>query len=714
MEAMKIVGYLTPLCTRPGDEVSVKISCETGSLYHASLIELICGDSRSHGTGYQERSIEADFNGEYPGKSQPLVPGSYASLGELPASADFGFSCWFYPTLPAKDQLLLSGPDLRIRLLGGQCLIEHGGTALVLPLKLRQKRWHQLSLSAADGCLRGRILQLGKGAGEPGRTEINAQLTLTTPGLKPGQWWLATDDVSKGGQFNGRIEAPLLTANHDLDTLCTANEQIIARWDFSRNMTSDKFSDIGEKYFGEFYQQPTRAVTGVKWDSSVQRWTELPEHYAAVHFHDDDLIDAGWETDFSFRVPVDLDSGVYAVKVRLLSEDNEEASIEGNEDIMPFFVSPGASDTKRDVALLMSTATYLAYANQRLSLGTGMFGKGPRNPFDKYLLDNPEVGNSLYEHHSDGSGVHFSSRLRPILNLKPKTLTWSFNADTNLTAWLKAIDQPFDVITDEQLHYQGIDLLKDYRVVITGTHPEYHSTSMMDGIFDWMDTGGRLMYMGGNGFYWRIAHHPNNPAIIEVRRAEDGTRAWMSEAGEYYHQFTGEYGGLWRRLGRPPNELVGVGFTAQGFDGGTHYRLSPESLDPRVSFITEGINDSDTIGDYGTQGGGAAGEEIDRYDTDLGSPKHAIVIASSEEHRPGMLITKEEFLMTVPVPKGSDVRADMTFFETPSGGAVFSTGSISYAGALSVDGYENDIAKITLNVLNRFLDPALFDHPSQE
>lgn len=219
------------------------------------------------------------------------------------------------------------------------------------------------------------------------------------------------------------------------------------------------------------------------------------------------------------------------------------------------------------------------------------------------------------------------------------------------------------------------------------------------------------MYMGGNGFYWRIAYHPQNSAIIEVRRAEDGTRAWMSEPGEYYHQFNGEYGGLWRRLGRAPNELVGVGFTAQGFDGGTHYRLNPASKDPRVSFIMKGVKNTEKVGDYGTQGRGAAGEEIDRYDTSLGSPEHAIVIATSEDHRPGMLITKEEFLMTVPVPKGSDVRADMTFFETPSGGAVFSTGSISYAGALSIDDYENDIATMTGNVLKRFLDPEPFDCP---
>ena len=32
--------------------------------------------------------------------------------------------------------------------------------------------------------------------------------------------------------------------------------------------------------------------------------------------------------------------------------------------------------------------------------------------------------------------------------------------------------------------------------------------------------------------------------------------------GEYYPA-TGEYGGLWRRIGRPPNTLVGVGFIAK-------------------------------------------------------------------------------------------------------------------------------------------------------
>jgi N,N-dimethylformamidase len=221
------------------------------------------------------------------------------------------------------------------------------------------------------------------------------------------------------------------------------------------------------------------------------------------------------------------------------------------------------------------------------------------------------------------------------------------------------------------------------------------------------------MYMGGNGFYWRITYCPDNPGIIEVRRAEDGTRAWIAEPGEYYHQFTGEYGGLWRRLGRPPNQMVGVGFAAQGFDGGTYYRLQPGALDDRVSFIMQGVEASDVVGDYGTQGGGAAGEEIDRLDQALGSPPHAICIASSENHRPGMLRVTEEIHMSQLELQGPKVRADMVFFETPSGGAVFSTGSISYAGSLAHNGFENDIARMTGNVLKRFLDETPFDYPSE-
>jgi N,N-dimethylformamidase len=197
---------------------------------------------------------------------------------------------------------------------------------------------------------------------------------------------------------------------------------------------------------------------------------------------------------------------------------------------------------------------------------------------------------------------------------------------------------------------------------------------------------------------------------IELRRAEDGTRAWESQPGEYHHAWGGELGGLWRRIGRPPNRLVGVGFAAQGFMSRSGYRRSPGASDPRAAFIFEDV-DAEVFGAQG-RGGGAAGEEIDRFDAALGSPPHALVLASAGDFGPDVIKTKEEFLAMVPPdPSDPNVRADLVFFETPTGGAVFSTGSIAWAGSLAGNNYDSDISRITRNVLRRFLDPRPFQAP---
>jgi N,N-dimethylformamidase len=48
----------------------------------------------------------------------------------------------------------------------------------------------------------------------------------------------------------------------------------------------------------------------------------------------------------------------------------------------------------------------------------------------------------------------------------------------------------------------------------------------------------------------------------------------------------------------------------------------------------------------------------------------------------------------------------MVFFECANGGGVFSTGSITWAASLSHNGYDNNVARITGNVLRRFIEPA--------
>jgi N,N-dimethylformamidase len=189
-------------------------------------------------------------------------------------------------------------------------------------------------------------------------------------------------------------------------------------------------------------------------------------------------------------------------------------------------------------------------------------------------------------------------------------------------------------------------------------------------------------------------------------------RAWAAEPGEYYQGFDGRYGGLWLRQGRAPQKLVGVGFSCQGFDLSSHYRRNPDSFSPKVAFIFAGVDDDELIGDFGLIGGGAAGLELDRAGAELGTPPNAYILASSEQHTNAYYLVPEEFLETGPAlgaDENPNARADLVFFETPNAGAVFSVGSIAWAGSLSPNDYDNNVSRITENVLRRFLDPSPFD-----
>jgi N,N-dimethylformamidase len=227
---------------------------------------------------------------------------------------------------------------------------------------------------------------------------------------------------------------------------------------------------------------------------------------------------------------------------------------------------------------------------------------------------------------------------------------------------------------------------------------------MLDALESYLDGGGRAMYLGGNGLYWVTAIDPDTPHIVEVRRGQRGTGTWRSEEGESYLQSTGEPGGLWRERGRPPQRYVGVGMTAQGFDRSLPYVREAGSEDPRAAWIFDGVGDG-PIGDYGLCLGGAAGFEIDRSDHALGTPPHALVLASARGFSDSYQHVVEEVGASNSLQGGSvepRVRADMVFYETPNGGAVFSTGSITWCGSLSHAGYRNDVSRITDNVLRRF------------
>ena len=165
-------------------------------------------------------------------------------------------------------------------------------------------------------------------------------------------------------------------------------------------------------------------------------------------------------------------------------------------------------------------------------------------------------------------------------------------------------------------------------------------------------------------------------------------------------------GGLWRHRGKPPNQIVGIGFTAQGWrDPAPGYTRQPGSFNERAAFLFEGLSAEETIGDFGLVFGGAAGDELDRIDYGLGTPHHTLLLASSEGHGPSISPVIEDYLQlstSLFANSTANVRADMVYFETPDNGAVFSVGSMCWCASLSHNDYDNNVSRITENVLNAF------------
>jgi N,N-dimethylformamidase len=120
------------------------------------------------------------------------------------------------------------------------------------------------------------------------------------------------------------------------------------------------------------------------------------------------------------------------------------------------------------------------------------------------------------------------------------------------------------------------------------------------------------------------------------------------------------------------------------------------------------------IGDFGFEGGGASGSEIDAINPMLGTPSHTLVVASSEGHTENTWLVPDETGFHHSAMDGRqnpNVRADMTFFETPGGGAVFSVGSIAWSASLSHNDYRNNVSRLTENVIRRFLNSDPFPIP---
>jgi N,N-dimethylformamidase len=734
-QTMDIVGYADQFSAEAGDRIRFMISARVPE-YESQLVRLIHGDDNPDGPGFKEVELPAPCNSIRPGREQKYPRGSYVRVDDpsrkLACQTELVVDAWIMPTL------LTPGPSGRLTGSGAQGLLTRWDAA-------SRSGWAVVLDSDGAVCVwlgdRRRVASVSTGVGVRGfawyaiRVSINCESGAISIAQKPARVYPedptfavvtqqvdlipASPDVpvliagwhdsSKPrwfdvvGHFTGKVDRPRVHCGG----VC------IADWDFSQEIGSSRVVDLSSNRLnGIAINMPMRGVTGHNFRGRETDFRRVPEEYGAIKFHADDLDDARWAVDFALDVGTEMKSGVYAVRLRSTSSDSE--------DYVPFFIRPRLAEATAAAAFLAPTYSYLAYGNEHISwrhIGPAVEHKASDylQPQDYYVAQEELL--SLYDHHRDGTGACYASRLRPlVVNFRPRYIapqllcSQEFNADLHLIDWLEAKKIDVDVITDEDLHRDGLARLRPYRAILTGTHPEYASEAMVEALEGYLDGGGRIMYLGGNGFYWPIGTHPQRPHIIEVRRGQNGTGTWRSAPGENHLSTTGEVGGLWRDRGRAPQRLVGVGMAGAGFDRGGWFERTAESFDPRVRFIFEGVSAESQIGKIGIgpgRTGGAVGIEIDRMDSQLGTPSHALVIATSKGLSRSFQRAVEEVEFTDDKQGAPDcpfVRADMVFFETPNGGAVFSVGSMTWSSCLSQNNYQNDVSRITENVLTAFIN----------
>jgi N,N-dimethylformamidase beta subunit-like, C-terminal len=239
-------------------------------------------------------------------------------------------------------------------------------------------------------------------------------------------------------------------------------------------------------------------------------------------------------------------------------------------------------------------------------------------------------------------------------------------AEWRLLGWLEREGFPYDYYPESALDEDDFPL-DDYEVLILSTHPEYWTRAMYDRVYAWVfERGGKLLYLGGNGIDCEVELASGGVMTVLNGRYEDWTKSAENRFGA---------------SGRSTGALFGVVMTVDGMGTAAPY----EVLDAdHWLFEGTGLRNGDLFGFESLDvrnPGGASGHETDKLSRD--APPGTRILARGTN------------------PDGGG--GEIAYFETGSGGCVYSVGSISYVCSIVVD---EQISAVTRNVLRRFLGSA--------
>lgn len=688
MNRPPLIGYGDRFEVAPGECLGFHVSAPAGR-FEARLVRLA---RRAEDLV----AIASAIDGAYAGQEQSIVTGSYLTVPDgLPLPVRPAISCWIWPTRPGRgcEQHLLGwGFDHGLSIdVTGRLRLCWDSSEIVAQAPLAERRWSEVRVDAVGDRLRLSIRSRQAATVDwAGDAALPSAVQLCSAPFSIAAI-VGADGSNRGACYDGKIARPRIADG----------EHLLAAWDFTQDIGRPVVVDTSpEARHGRLFQTPQRGVTGPEWDGASNGWSEDPSGYDAIAFHSDDLTDTGWPEALAFTPPADLPSEAYGLELR-----------QGEQrDVIPFFLLPSPRSEPAPLALLVPTFSYLAYANERhwwTNPGVEAIAGKPLDaivaPIETWAESQGLI--SAYDYHRDGSGCAHASLGRPLVNMRADYVhpllrgPHQLGADIATIEWLRSIGQPFDIVTDHVLHERGLDALKPYRAVMTGSHPEYVSTAIFDAVEHYITGGGRLIHLGGNAFYFVTSIFAEERHVIEVRRGYAGTIPWQSEPGELRQAATGEPGGIWRWRGRSAHGLLGTGTAAVTFGKGRPYIREAISHDQRFAWIFEGT-DGVQIDARAELLGAPAGFEVDAMRADLGTPADVVKLATATGFDPALTFGPSEDVLSTGT-KG-EMESHIAYRRLDGGGRVFAAPSIAWTSCLADRGGDNDVARITANVIRAF------------
>jgi N,N-dimethylformamidase len=242
-----------------------------------------------------------------------------------------------------------------------------------------------------------------------------------------------------------------------------------------------------------------------------------------------------------------------------------------------------------------------------------------------------------------------------------------------MLGWIEREGFLCDLYSDYQLHSGALDL-DAYQVLMISTHPEYWSRQAYFRVKQWVfERGGKLMYLGGNGLDCEIEFTDNS--TMRCKSWQPRTKGSV----QFTDPDTGkEFDCRFHYTVESPAALLGIVFTEHGCMTSAPYCAVDAA---HWIFSGTGLKNGDLFGTESLHErcpGGASGHETDKRSA--ASPAGATVLARGTNPQNG--------------------GAELVCFDTASGGAVFSVGSITWPASVLAD---QNVSRITRNVMERFL-----------